>query len=198
MTQQSAEVLYRLLCLVRIESNQGIDVVQGVQQKVRIDLVVQVFQFGFNPFQFGLLPAQFSFVPFFTHTDGGGQCCNQSEQNEIAQTKQQEAPESHTVFGRRGSTVKIGIDQLKPQMGEEQHTDAERHIGEDVGFISFIEQQLGNKPYIIEVEHHGHGQRRPHHTKHFLLAGAFVGPSDQHRWQTKQEHPCQEMDEQFL
>lgn len=71
--------------------------------------------------------------------------------------------------------MKIGIDQLKPQMGEEQHTDAERHIGEDVGFISFIEQQLGNKPYIIEVEHHGHGQRRPHHTKHFLLAGAFVG-----------------------
>ena len=55
MTQQSAEVLYRLLCLVRIEGNQGIDVVQGVQQKVRIDLVVQVFQFGFNPFQFGLL-----------------------------------------------------------------------------------------------------------------------------------------------
>ena len=57
MAQQSAEVLYRLLCLVRIEGNQGIDVVQGVQQKVRINLVVQVFQFGFNPFQFGLLPA---------------------------------------------------------------------------------------------------------------------------------------------
>ena len=59
MAQQSAEVLYRLLCLVRIEGNQGIDVVQGVQQKMRIDLVVQVFQFGFNPFQFGLLPAIF-------------------------------------------------------------------------------------------------------------------------------------------
>ena len=57
MTQQPAEVLYCLLCLVGIEGNQGIDVVQGVEQEVRINLVVQVFQFGFNPFQFGLLPA---------------------------------------------------------------------------------------------------------------------------------------------
>ena len=42
MTQQPAEVLYCLLCLVGIEGDEGIDVVQGVEQEVRINLVVQV------------------------------------------------------------------------------------------------------------------------------------------------------------
>ena len=48
MTQQPAEVLYCLLCLVGIEGDEGVDVIQRIEQEVRVELVAQVLQLGFR------------------------------------------------------------------------------------------------------------------------------------------------------
>ena len=97
---------------------------------MRIDLVVQVFQFGFNPFQFLAFAAQFSFVPFLLIRMVAASAAI-SPNRMKSRRRNNRKPQNPILFlGGGGSTVKIGIDQLKPQMGEEQHTDAERHIGE--------------------------------------------------------------------
>ena len=44
MTQQPAELMDSLLRLVLIDGNEGVDVVQSVEQKVRIYLILKVIQ----------------------------------------------------------------------------------------------------------------------------------------------------------
>ncbi len=48
MAQQSAQFLHGSLCLVGIEGDEGVDVVQRIEQEVRVELVAQVLQLGFR------------------------------------------------------------------------------------------------------------------------------------------------------
>lgn len=44
MPEHTAEFQYRLLCFLLVEGCEGIDVVEGVEQEMRIDLIPQVLQ----------------------------------------------------------------------------------------------------------------------------------------------------------
>ena len=48
MAQQSAQFLHGSLCLVGIEGDEGVDVIQRIEQEVRVELVAQVLQLGFR------------------------------------------------------------------------------------------------------------------------------------------------------
>ena len=72
-----------MLCRLRIKSNKGIDVVEGVEQEMRIQLIFQAFQFGFNPAFFQFLPFRLHFIPVPGHPYGNAQPGRQSHQHKI-------------------------------------------------------------------------------------------------------------------
>ena len=59
MAQQAAQFLDGNLCLVAVESDEGIYVVEGIEQEMRIQLVAQVLQLCFRTTFFGFTAGTF-------------------------------------------------------------------------------------------------------------------------------------------
>ena len=66
-----------ILSLLRIDSNQGIDIIQRIEQKVGIKLTFQILQFRFGALLFDLLFFTFDSIPTACHFDGHTQSSDQ-------------------------------------------------------------------------------------------------------------------------
>ena len=66
MAQKTAQLLDSSLCFIAIKSDKGIDIVQGIEQEVRIQLITQVFQFSFCTAFLCLTTGSFHFYPVRT------------------------------------------------------------------------------------------------------------------------------------
>ena len=87
MSQKFRQILNGLLCLVCIECNEGIDVVQCVEQEVRIQLVTQVVELGFHAALLCLLPCRFRFLPLHAQADDRAQSCHEDVHDTVFDEK---------------------------------------------------------------------------------------------------------------
>ena len=138
-------------------------------------------------------------VPPLAHADDGRQRGNQPEHDEVPQTEHKATPyfQPAAMRGDWRVGLEVGMAKLEPQMDEEQHPGTKGHIDEHIGLAPFGQQQTRHQPDVVQVEHHGHGQRRSHHAEHLPVFRTLVGMVHQHRGQPKEEQPCQKVDEQF-
>ena len=67
MAQKTAQLLDSSLCFIAIKSDKGIDIVQGIEQEVRIQLITQVFQFSFCAAFLCFTTGSLHFYPATTH-----------------------------------------------------------------------------------------------------------------------------------
>ena len=107
IAEQFAQFLYGLLRLFGVESRKGIDIVQRVEQKMRVQLVAQVLQFGLCAAFHGLLPFQFGFAPSQAHPDGYAQSADEYKADNVAQEEYVLRRHEHvrTRFGGRQADV---------------------------------------------------------------------------------------------
>ena len=70
MAEQATQFLYGLLCFVGIEGNKSINIIQGVEQEVWIELATQVLEFGFRALLFGFAACSLVSSPTAAHADG--------------------------------------------------------------------------------------------------------------------------------
>lgn len=62
MAQKTTQLLDSSLRFIAVESDKGIDIIQGIEQEVRIQLITQVFQFSFRTAFFCLTTAASTFI----------------------------------------------------------------------------------------------------------------------------------------
>ena len=73
VAEQAAQVVHRLLRLLRAESNQAVDVIQCIKEKMRVQLALQVLQFRFGTAFLQLPARRFHLIPTSRHLDGDAQ-----------------------------------------------------------------------------------------------------------------------------
>lgn len=85
MAQKPAQFLDGGLCFVCIESDKGVDIVQRVEQEMRIQLVAQILQFGFRTALLGFAAGGIHLYPAPAHFDGCAQAHGKYHGKGIAQ-----------------------------------------------------------------------------------------------------------------
>ena len=113
LSEKFAQLLHRLLCLVRVKCNQSIDIIQRIQQEVGIQLVAQVFQFGFRTASFSFFAGSFVLRPSGTHTNGGTQSDGKDKAQHVPEEEQ--PSRRHTRSFGSGSEGWVECQAL-PQM----------------------------------------------------------------------------------
>lgn len=81
MAQKTTQLLDSSLRFIAVESDKGIDIIQGIEQEVRIQLITQVFQFSFRTAFFCLTTGSFHFYPATAHTDSSCQTDSENIEN---------------------------------------------------------------------------------------------------------------------
>ena len=84
IAEHEAEFVYGMLCLFAVESGEGVDVVERVEQKMGINLVLQILQFGLRPTEFGLCTRPFALSPLQAETQSHGSGYHEHEGKEPA------------------------------------------------------------------------------------------------------------------
>ena len=84
VAQHLGEFLNGILCLALVKGRQGVDVVERVQQEVRIDLRTQVAQLSIHLGCFGILAGCLGLLPAHGQTDGGGNGGSNGEVEDVA------------------------------------------------------------------------------------------------------------------
>ncbi len=89
MAQHLGEFLNGLLGFGGVERRQGIDVVERVEQEVRINLVAQVAQLGHRPGRFCILASLVGPHPLLGELDAGGRRGEDDEVDGVADDEQE-------------------------------------------------------------------------------------------------------------
>ena len=119
ISQQPAEFGYCSLRLVRIKGYQSIDIVQGVQQEVRVQLIPEVFQLGirpalfrFNPQALRLLSGNLGFPPTVSETYRNSYAYHQYQRKKVPEEKQDSGIQfeaGSSYIGRGGISPRCNI-----------------------------------------------------------------------------------------
>ena len=169
VSQQFAQFLYRLPGLFGVECRECVDVVEGVEQEVGIDLAFQVFQFRLGAAQFRLLPCSLGFAPLGTQSDHARHEGGEQQGNETAYER--DPVERMWVFASHAPHVPSAVvgHLVQAELYIELATDGEKRQQQNVVAhklpVTFGLQIAGNEVQIIDVEDDARGSRkvkRPH------------------------------------
>ena len=150
MAQQAAQFLDGNLCLVAVESDEGIYVVEGIEQEMRIQLVAQVLQLCFRTTFFGFTAGTFYFCPTAAHADGDSQADREDHGKHVAKDKY--------PAGRSGTFRSCGLeirmeDEVLPKVYPDGGTEDEQQVQEYVLLDTPLEQETGDKETIVDIEY---------------------------------------------
>jgi len=151
MAQQSAQFLHGSLCLVGIEGDEGVDVVQRIEQEVRVELVAQVLQLGFRAAFLGFAAGGVHLRPAAAQLDGSAEAGGENHGRDVAQD---EYP-----FGRpHVLTVIIAAHMVLecvflPKVGAGGNADDEQCVQQEILPDASLEQVAGNEEAVVDVEY---------------------------------------------
>ena len=154
MTQEPAQFQHRILCLFGIEGYQGIDVVQRVEQEMRIELIFEILEFGIRLLLFDFDEPFFGLSPADADAYGCTEADNEGHHYQIATHKHPSAKH----HGRRWHVRSVhhhrwvGKEQRVTETDKQHHTYNQDCIlqEEPEGFL--LEQIAGDQVKIIDVE----------------------------------------------
>lgn len=151
MAQQSAQFLHGSLCLVGIEGDEGVDVVQRIEQEVRVELVAQVLQLGFRAAFLGFPAGGVHLRPAAAQLDGSAEAGGKNHGRDVAQD---EYP-----FGRTYVLTAIIAAQMVlecvflPKVGAGGNADDEQCVQQEILPDASLEQVAGNEEAVVDVEY---------------------------------------------
>lgn len=149
MAEQVAQVVDGILGAIGVDGDEGVDVVEGVEQEVWIQLAFQVLEFRFGACLFQFLAFVFGDVPVGGHfngdAEGGGQC----HHGGVAQD------EHH--FRRTGMAVRGVADNLKeiivvPPVQQQGEEDEQQEVRRQKMGQPLAEQQAVDEQKIVGVK----------------------------------------------
>ena len=166
VAQQFAEFLHGLLGLIRVEGDEGIDVVERVEQEVRVELAAQVLQFGFGLALDGFPPCRLAFMPFLADFDGHAQAGREDQAGDVAENDEQigELRVHHVLFGRHEAD-----DEVEPQAEPDGYGEDGQQIDEEKFLAAFLEEKPGDEQKVVEIKNQAEGNRDNEEARERLL-----------------------------
>ena len=105
MPQQPAQIMDGKLGPVRIDSDQGINIIEGIEQEMRVQLAFQILQFRFGTGIFQFFFFLLEDIPVFGHPDSDTQSRHQSHHHSIPDNK-------NTPWRKRSRMPRSLIDKM--------------------------------------------------------------------------------------
>ena len=158
VAEQAAQFLHGGLRLVRVEGDEGVDVVQRVQQEVRVQLAAQVLQFGFGAAFLGFAAGILDLRPSSAQPDGGAQADGEHHGERIAQ---EEEPFGRSdVEGLAGPARRLVAERIfLPEVRAEGQAGYQQDVYQDILFRPPAEEIAGDEKEIVGIEHDEERQR---------------------------------------
>lgn len=150
-----AQVVDGILGTVGIDGDEGVDVVEGVEQEMRVQLAFQVLEFRFGAGFFQFFAFVFGDIPVGGHFNGDAEGGSQCHHGGVAQDEHHFRRTGFVVRGVAGNFEKIVVMPPVQQQGEEDEKQEVRR--QEVG-QPFAEQQSVDEQKIVGVkdDHKGH------------------------------------------
>ena len=158
MAQQAAQFLYGRLSLIRIKGDERVDIVQRIEQEMRVELIAQILQFRFRTAFLGFTAGGFHLYPTSAKTDGRTQSYGKYHGKEIA----------HDEYPLRRAHVPsalvfhfgIGVEcVLLPEVHAGGNANYQQHIQQQILPDASLEQIAGDEEAVIAIEHDKKRQR---------------------------------------
>lgn len=184
--------MYGLLCPNRIEFHKGINVVERVEQKMRIDLVFEVLKFGFRFCFFELFAFIVELYPVNTHFNGNAQSCNQRKRKHIAED---EGKERRRFFSSaQGTSIKVeAVDEFVGKVHEEGQSDDEQKIDDDEFFGFPTKKKFIDEIEVVNIEN-GHEAQQDSGRSPEVGPAENVSSVEEKQREAKDNEPHQNMD----
>ena len=195
MPQQLAQLAHCHLCLLGVEGYQGIDVVEGVEQEVRVELVAQVLELGLGAGALGFFLRLLQFLPPLAHA-----YCHAKAHHE----------DEHERHLHKAGPPRWGIESGWCCLGRGEqvshpvpppchgcHCDKDGNdVVQDKALALVLEEQSRNGVGVVEVENrhvaHG-GSQRAQVVAHGIAHGVALAVHEQR--ERDYQSPAQDVNE---
>ena len=151
IAQHLAQLEHGTLRPVGADGDERVDVVEGIEEEVRVELVLQVLQLGFGALLLQLLTFLFGDNPLLGHLDGYAQPHHQSQRDGVLPLHEYRSWRSRSGPGMPGYEFvgeKHAVYQIDGHIGYHD----EQQVVENELYRFFTEQHPVDKPQIVDVE----------------------------------------------
>ena len=157
VAQHLRQVLNGCLCPLAVEGRQGVDVVERIQQEVRVNLVAQVLQFSVRPGSLSHQARLFRLVPTQRKLNGGGNGCGNDHIKDVAQHNGCLLNSGQLIGNPLLVEHRVGIRH--PDMRQHTRPNTEHDIHCPIDFLLTRHKIARRQPQIVGIEHQHHQQR---------------------------------------
>lgn len=192
VAEELAEFLHCLLRLVGVEGDEGVDVVERVEQEVGVELVAQVLQFGFRTASFGFLAGCLVLRPTGTHADGGAQSDGEDKAQHVS-GEEQPAGRPSVPFGLGDDGRVEG--QALPEVKQDAEYAQQDDVVRNVSFRLILKQVARNQKEIVDVEGDHKGEGHGGMTDVCQPVDIPVSPLDEEEREAEHNPPTDDMDQ---
>ena len=154
MSQEFTQIVYGLLGLGGIELDEGINVVECIEQEMGIDLAFEVLQFGFGFCLFELFAFVVELYPVNTHFDGDAQPCYQCKRKHVAENEGEEGWRLSSS-AKRASVEVEAVDEFVRKVHEERQRSDEQQVDDDEFLGLATKKKFIDEVKVIDIEN-GH------------------------------------------
>ena len=149
IAQHLAQLEYGALGTVGADGDERVDVVEGIEEEVRVELVLQVFQLGLGALLLQLFALFFGDNPLLGHFDGYAQPHNQGQCNGVLPLH-----EPRPGWTGNGPALQelIGDNHAVYQVDDHIGYHDEQQVVENKLYRFFAEQHLVDEPQVVDIE----------------------------------------------
>ena len=198
IAQHLAQLEHGTLSAVGTDGDERIDVVEGIEEEVRVELVLQVFQLGLGALLLQLFALFFGDNPLLGHFDGYAQPHNQGQCNGVLPLHEPRPWRTRTA--RPPEQELVGDNHAVYQIDGHIGYHDEQHVVEDKLYRLFTEQHPVDKPQIVDVEddRDADGLDIELHEAEFVQSSHTLDSLDEEEREEKDNRPCNGMDEEGI
>ena len=198
VTQHLAQLEHGTLRPVGADGDERVDVVEGIEEEVRVELVLQVLQLGLGALLLQLLALLLGDNPLLRHLDGYAQSHHQSQGDGILPLHEPRPWRTRTA--RPPEQELVGDNHAVYQIDGHIGYHDEQHVVEDKLYRLFTEQHPVDKPQIVDVEddRDADGLDIELHEAEVAYAPHTLEPLDEEEREEKDNRPCNGMDEEGI
>ena len=187
VAQHAREFLNGFLRLGSIESGERIDVVEGVEQEVGIDLRAQIAQLGLGASGLGILASALCLLPAQCQDDGSSDGSGNGQIGDVAQDEQQDIEQSG-LDGTGAMVAEHAAGEAYPIVQEDAQGNDHDDVEQPIVAVLVRHEITGREPQVIGIEHHHHEEGR--HAGHEVLQQTETAETtDERQGQQKQQSP---------
>ena len=193
VAEEAAEVVDGALRLFGAESDEAVDIIQGVEEEMGVELALQVLELGLGAAFFQFAAHGFHLIPVAGHADRDAQSGYQGVKESVAGKEADDVLEVR-LPGRAVARRVVG--QILHQEVDDHHREGnQKEVGEEELRRPLSQKVALHQTEIVHIEHHHERERHDDEACITFHRNRLRLPAGKKEWHTKKDTPCHRVDD---